>query len=115
MLQLSELLFSLPFSNGHVESVFSTLKNIKTERRTLLKRDTLSDLLEIQAEGPSLEEFSPSQAVKLWWDDCQATRRVNQVPRKEYRPRDSGGMSSDTLQAEGEEQSSSLEDWDIWC
>ena len=112
---LSELLFSLPFSNGHVERVFSTLKNIKTERRTLLKRDTLSDLLEIQAEGPSLAEFSPSQAVKLWWDDCQTTRRVNQAPRKEYRPRDSGGMSSDTLQAEGEEQSSSLEDWDSWC
>ena len=47
VVRLSELLFSLPFSNAHVERVFSTLKVIKTETRTQLKKETLSDLLEI--------------------------------------------------------------------
>ena len=117
VLQLSELLFSLPFSNAHVEIIFSTLKVIKTERRTQLKRQTLSDLLEIQVEGPPLAEFSPNEAVNLWWEDCQTTRRVNQAPRKDYRPRDSTEASSSTLQLNTEEQTEtvSLEDWDKWC
>ena len=76
LLQLSELLFSLPFSNAHVERMFSTLKIIKTEWRTLLKCDTLSDLLEIQGEGPPLVNFYPDEAVKLWWEDCRTTRQV---------------------------------------
>ena len=83
VLELSKLLFSLPFSNAHVETAFSTLKVIKTEWRTNLKKQTLSDLLEIKVEGPPLAEFSPNEAVKLWWEDCQTTRRVkgnNTVP-----------------------------------
>ena len=116
VLQLSELLFSLPFSNAYVERVFSTLKVIKTERRTNLKKQTLSDLLEIQVEGPPLAEFSPNEAVKLWWEDCQTTRQVNQAPRKEYKPKDSAATSSGAVQLETQEQTEtvSLEDWDKW-
>ena len=114
VLELSKLLFSLPFSNAHVERAFSTLKVIKTERRTNLKKQTLSDLLEIKVEGPPLAEFSPNEAVKLWWEDCQTTRRVNQAPRKQYRPRDSAGTSSDTLETEEQTETVSLEDWDKW-
>ena len=114
VLELSKLLFSLPFSNAHVERAFSTLKVIKTEQRTNLKKQTLSDLLEIKVEGPPLAEFSPNEAVKLWWEDCQTTRRVNQAPRKQYRPRDSAGTSSDTLETEEQTETVSLEDWDKW-
>ena len=60
VLVLCELCFSLPFSSGTVERVFSALKLIKTDRRTRLHSDTLSDLLEIQVEGASLENFSPT-------------------------------------------------------
>ena len=59
VLILCELCFSLPFSNGTVERMFSMLKVIKTDHRTRLHSNTLSDLLEIQVEGPSLETFSP--------------------------------------------------------
>ncbi len=49
VLVLAELLFSLPFSNGRVERIFSSMKIIKTDRRTNLHIiSTLSDLLEIQ-------------------------------------------------------------------
>ncbi len=64
VLVLCELCFSLPFSNGSVERMFSTLKLVKTDRRTRLHHDTLSDLLEIRVEGPPLESFSPKQAVE---------------------------------------------------
>ena len=73
ILRLCELVFSLPFANGHVERMFSTLKIIKTERRTNLKSSTLLDLLEIKAEGPPFASFSAGKAVSLWWDDCKTT------------------------------------------
>ena len=94
VLALSELVFSLPFSNGKVERMFSMMKIIKTDRRTSLHTSTLLDLMEIQVEGPPLATFSPDRAVKLWWDDCKTTRRVNQAPRKEYRPRATSTESS---------------------
>ena len=66
VLALSELVFSLPFSNGQVERMFSMMKIIKTDRKTSIHTSTLSDLLEIQVEGPPLATFSPDRAVKLW-------------------------------------------------
>ncbi len=41
ILLVVELLFSLPFANSTVERMFSTLKIIKTDRRTQLNTDTL--------------------------------------------------------------------------
>ena len=93
------------------------MKIIKTDRRTALHTSTLSDLLEIQVEGPPLAAFSPDRAVKLWWDDCKTTRRVNQAPRKEYRPRatstesSSYGPSSEAS-SDSTEEALSLDDWD---
>ena len=87
LLLLCELVFSLPSSNGRVEQNFSSLKVIKTMNRTSLSVNTLDDLLEIFVEGPPLDCFSANSAVDLWWSSCCTTRRVNQGPRKPYRPR----------------------------
>jgi hypothetical protein len=47
VLLISELLFSLPFTNSKVERMFSSLKVIKTDRRSSLQITTLDDLMEI--------------------------------------------------------------------
>ena len=112
LLRVSELTFSLPFSNAHVERLFSTLKVTKTNRRTNLDSSTLSDLLEIQVEGPPLDSFRADDAISLWWKDCNTTRRINQQPRKEYRSRESGSSSTDTTEAS--EVAFTLDDWDEW-
>jgi len=80
---ICDLPFSLPFTTAKVERLFSTLKIIKNERRTSLSCLTLNDLLEVYVEGPTLSDFSPDQAVEIWWSSCQSGRRVNQKPRKE--------------------------------
>jgi len=111
ILLVVELLFSLPFANSKVERMFSTLKIIKTDRRTQLN----TDLLEIQIEGPPLQTFVADAAVKLWWDDCCTTRRVNQEPRKTYRPRSSsssGGSSSEVPTSSS--TCSSVNDFNDW-
>ena len=78
-----------------------------------MQSDTLNDLLEIYVEGPTLSSFCPDQAIELWWSDCSSTRRVNQQPRKTYRPRNP--ESSDPAPAgEQAEEQLTLELWDEW-
>ena len=112
VLLLSELLFSLPFTNSKVERTFSTLKVIKTDCRTSLHTSTLD---EINVEGPPLENFSADHAVDLWWADC--ARRPNQGPRKEYRPREKDPeiSTSDDPDLESKDAAEfTLDDWDEW-
>ena len=118
ILMLCELLFSLPISTSRVEQLFSLLKVIKTKRRTSIHNSTLHDLLEINVEGPPLTSFNPTAAIQLWWKDCCTSRRVNQNPRKEYRPR--ATCSSDNPQDEStgvedaESNTLTLSAWDDW-
>lgn len=44
ILKLCALAFSLPFSNGRVEQIFSSMKFVKNSRRVNLENDTLNDL-----------------------------------------------------------------------
>ena len=142
VLLLCSLLFSLPVSNGRVESIFSSMNVIKTERRASMHTDTLSDLLEIHTEGTSLAEFLSDDAIQIWWTNCRTSRRVNQAPRKAYRarkPRRKSGSvevesvpSSSTTstasistdadvssegsgdESDGTTQTIALADWDNW-
>ena len=85
LLQICQLLFSLPFSTAKVERTFSVLKAIKTERRSSLNFSTLEDLLAVKLEDPPLSEFSADVAVELWWKD--SSRRVHQKSQKKYKKR----------------------------
>ena len=110
---VSELLFSLPFTNSRVERAFSTMKIVKTNRRTSLLSSTLDDLMEISVEGPELENFSADHAVHLWWSDC--TRRPNQAPWKQYTNRASSEVESESSNSESKlEPDSTLDARDQW-
>ena len=111
LLQLSKLVFSLPFTTSRVEQIFSKLKVIKTSRRTGLHNSTLYDLLEISVEGPDLSGFFACAATDMWWKECCTTRRVNQSPRKDYRPREKEDKEGDKTP---QNPSFTLEDWDKW-
>lgn len=53
------------------------MKQVKSDWRSSLKADTLSDLLLVQLSSPSISEFDPSAAVELWHTDCIRGRRPN--------------------------------------
>ena len=57
--------------------------------------------------------FSAENAVGLWWSD--RARRPNQVPRKEYSPREAPtGPDITSDDQDTAEQEFSLNDWDEW-
>ena len=82
-LKLARLLFSLPVSNGKLERVFSTMKNIKQEKRSSMSNELFDDLLVINVEKVNVEDFNPDDSIELWWK--AKTRCPNQKKRKEYR------------------------------
>ena len=55
---------------------------IKTDRKTSMHTSTLSDLLEIQVEGPPLATFSPDRAVKLWWKTAKQQGELTKLLEK---------------------------------
>ena len=113
-LLLAQLLLSLPVSNGKLERCFSTLKLIKSEKRSSLSNDTLDDLLALTVDPIPLKSFNPDASIELWWKD--KLRRPNQQPRKAYEKR--SGQSSATIDITGDEETPEIEltldDWDKW-
>ena len=114
ILLICELIFSLPFSNGHIERTFSALKLIKTDHQTSLNTSTLSDLLDITVEGPDVKDFSAEHAVDLWWNDT-TSRRPNQSTRKQYKGHEcSSSREADNASDDDDSFALTLDDWDGW-
>ena len=65
-LMLARLLFSIPFSNGKLERVFSQLNLIKTNKRATLSDQALQDLMTLNASRIALKNHTPNSAIPLW-------------------------------------------------
>ena len=66
VLHLVELMLVLPISSAECERAFSAQKRIKSDTRSSLSVERLSDLILIGAEGPELEDFIPDDSVARW-------------------------------------------------
>ena len=114
ILLLAQLTLSLPVSNWKLERIFSTLKIIKVDTRASLSNSTLVDLLVLNADKMSPQEFNPDPSIDLWWE--VKTRRPNQKQRKEYKKRSGESKEKEDSESEDKEESDTilLNDWDEW-
>ena len=102
ILSLIELLFCIPVANGHVERIFSTLKHIKSEKRSSLSEDHLDDLLRISVDGPPLKKWDAGGAINLWWREKQR-RQVNDkraAPKRKQKPDTAESLSESESKTE---------------
>ena len=84
ILLLIRLLFSIPVSNAVLERFFSSFRRVKSVKRaSLSNKQTLEDIIRIQAEVPPIESYDPTNAIKEW--DRAKRRRPNQKRRKAYK------------------------------
>ena len=112
VLALGRLLFSLPVSNGKLERIFSVLKLLKVDRRSSIGNETLKDLLMINTDGASMDNFNPDPSIDLWWR--AKTRRPDQTKRKKYKTRAAAGQSELDSDSSNSEDNILLDDWDNW-
>ncbi|KAM9559994.1 zinc finger protein 862-like [Salvelinus alpinus] len=81
LLALVDLVLSFPASTAECERGFNTMKQVKTDWRSNLKSDTLSDLLMVQLSSPEIREYDPIKAVMLWHQDSVRSRRTDFMDR----------------------------------
>ena len=87
VLILIELLFTIPISNAKLERMFSKLNQVKTLQRGSLQQIRLEYLLRIAEEGPAVERYDVTPAMKIWANE--KVRRPKQTERKQYEKRES--------------------------
>lgn len=75
ILDLVDLVLCMPASTADCERGFNVMKMVKTDWRSSLKCETLSDLLMVHLSSPSIKDFDLSPAVNLWHASSLRSRR----------------------------------------
>ena len=66
VLQLFDLVLTLPATSTACERGFSHMKLIKTDIRSSLSENTLSNSILIKLHSPTIGEFDPTPAIEHW-------------------------------------------------
>ena len=86
-----------------------------------MSNQLLDDLLAINVERVSVEDFNPDDSIEIWWK--AKTRRPNQKERKEYRKSETHVSAATTTSCDMDDDSDSSDsttsqddmlDWDCW-
>ena len=76
VLQLVDLLLSLPASSADCERGFSLVKVIKSDWRSRPRDTTVTNLMVIQLHSPDILDFDPMPAIHRWKGKCKCRRSV---------------------------------------
>ena len=77
VLPIIEIMLTISVSTAIVERGFSHMNNIKSSTRSNLGKDSMNDIMEIQINGPSLEDYCPDSAIAHWYDKSNGKRHVD--------------------------------------
>lgn len=75
ILDLFDALLTIPASTADCERGFSVLKQVKSDWRSRLKGESLSDLLKTQLCSPDIKDFDPTKAISIWHADSLHRRK----------------------------------------
>lgn len=95
ILALVDLVLSLPASTAECERGFNVMKQVKTDWRSNLRSETLSDLLLVQLSSPSIQDYNPTCAVELWHQESIRSRRPDFMDKNKMGETESEESSED--------------------
>ena len=80
ILALVDVILAMPASSAICEQGFSLMKQIKSDWRSSLGKESLVDLMRVLIHSPVIEDFNPVPAVHLWLEGGQRNRRPDVLP-----------------------------------
>ncbi|XP_046905683.1 zinc finger protein 862-like isoform X1 [Hypomesus transpacificus] len=83
VLDLFDALLTIPATTADCERGFSVMKQVKSDWRSRLKGETLSDLLKTQLCSPDIKDFDPTKAIDIWHADSLRSRRPDFLRKHE--------------------------------
>jgi hypothetical protein len=75
ILNLIDILLTIPASSSEVERGFSQLKLIKTDMRSSLSESGLNDSMTIKLHSMPIGKYDPTEAIQLWNSSGVRARR----------------------------------------
>ena len=104
-----DLVLTIPASSAECERGFSHIKRIKTTDRNCLDERSLSDLMTIKLEGPSIEMFNLVPAINAWFSAGHRPRRLMDRKLNKERNTPSTANTQEVVLTEETKQGSSQE------
>ena len=80
ILGLVRIVLVIPVQTASLERGFSLMKRVKNDWRSRLLPTTVTQLISIKLNGPTLEAFSPCPAIGQWWKAGRRQRRTSVFP-----------------------------------
>ncbi|KAG1664758.1 Flotillin-1 [Nymphon striatum] len=80
ILSLVDLILSLPVQSAECERVFSNMKLVKSDWRSVLKSKNLSDQLMVILATNDIDQYDPLSAIRLWNSAGSKPRRPCTAP-----------------------------------
>ncbi|KAG1701334.1 Lysine-specific demethylase 2B [Nymphon striatum] len=80
ILSLVDLILSLPVQSAECERVFSNMKLVKSDWRSVLKSKNLSDQLMVILATNDIDQYDPLPAIRLWNSAGSKPRRPCTAP-----------------------------------
>ncbi|XP_070554930.1 uncharacterized protein [Ptychodera flava] len=102
ILDLIDLVLSLPASSAECEWGFSIMKLTKTDYRNKLSSQSMTEIMRIKLHSPRIEDFDPTPAIHMWNSGSNRQRRPNFMAT-------SSAVLTDMLASAGEQCSSSAD------
>ncbi|XP_051815715.1 uncharacterized protein LOC127537473 [Acanthochromis polyacanthus] len=115
ILKVLDLVYTLPATSAENERGFSTMKLMKTNRKTRMAGSTLDKIMTIKMCTPSVCDFDPDKAIDNWLGGGQAPRRPGHMEREKKRHRlavhaqPSATVTSEAEQAERQEAAAEVQ------
>ncbi len=75
ILNVVDLIRTLPASSAENERAFTQMKLVKSDRRSRMKNAALNDLMVIQLSSPPVDQFNPDPAIQAWLAGSSRKRR----------------------------------------
>ena len=63
-------------STAQCERGFSAMNGLKTQSRTSVKQKSLSNLMRIKVDGPSLKDLNPTDSLVTWINSGKSTKHL---------------------------------------
>lgn len=76
MLPLVNIMLTISPSTAECERGFSAMNALKSQYRTSLKQESLSNLMRIKVDGPPVKDFNPNESVVTWLNSGKGTRHT---------------------------------------
>ncbi|KAG1676405.1 Arf-GAP with Rho-GAP domain, ANK repeat and PH domain-containing protein 3 [Nymphon striatum] len=107
ILPIINIMLTISPSTAQCERGFSAMNGLKTQYRTSLNQNSLSHLMRVKVDGPSVKDFNPTDSLVTWINSGKSTKHLKGHKLSGNRnPRPGPAVLADTSSSDGSVENS---------